>query len=255
MCWAGRVWIEEYLSTLTKEELQKVKDSERKSNSAYRFGDGVESKSMKTLDLPAIIGNKKFLIEVDIVENQIPLLISKPTMSKIGMKIDFAKNIAIVDGETLKLDCTSSGHYCLPVSCFVREDCKVVLNVDGIIDTSLSEKKQKAHKLHRQFCHASKERLQRLVKSAGCIDKEFLKAIEISCAECEFCRKYKRPFPKPIVGFQVAEHFNQVVCVDLKELEKGKLWILHMIDGATQYTAAYIINTKTKEMIVESFST
>ena len=172
---AGNVWVEEYLSKLTKEELDKVKSSERKTNSVYRFGDGVESKSVKTLNLPVLIGNKSLIIEVDVVDNKIPLLISKPTMSKLGMKIDFANHVAVVKGQSMKLGCTSSGHYCLPISCFVREDCKIVLNVDRVIGESVPEKKKKALKLHRQFCHA--EKLQRLVKNAGCSDKEFIKAI------------------------------------------------------------------------------
>lgn len=94
---AGKVWMDEYLSTLNQEEFEKVKRSERKTNSVYRFGDGVESKSDKTLDLPALIGNKMMTIEVDVVDNKIPLLISKPTMRKLGMKIDFVNDVAIID--------------------------------------------------------------------------------------------------------------------------------------------------------------
>ena len=56
-------------------------------------------------------------------------------------------------------------------------------------------------KLHRQFAHASKEKLIKLVKeSKEFNDKEFIKCIEEYCNSCEICRKYKRPYHKPIVG-------------------------------------------------------
>ena len=71
---------------------------------------------------------------------------------------------------------------------------------------------------------------------------------------CQFCLKYKAPKLKPIVAFPKASdyHFNQVVSMDLKEIKKGQLWILHMEDAATCYTAAAIINNKRKETIVRA---
>ena len=47
-------------------------------------------------------------------------------------------------------------------------------------------------------------------------------------------------------------HFNQVVSMDLKEIKKGQLWILHMEDAAKCYTAAAIIHNKRKETIVKT---
>ena len=38
------------------------------------------------------------LLEVDVVKNNIPLLISKGTMSKLGKEIDFTKHEAKVNG-------------------------------------------------------------------------------------------------------------------------------------------------------------
>ena len=59
-----------------------------------RFGDGVESKSIKTVNIPIVIGIKRTLLEVDVVKNNILLLISKGTVSKLGMKIDFPRHKA-----------------------------------------------------------------------------------------------------------------------------------------------------------------
>ena len=37
-------------------------------------------------------------------------------MKQMGMKLDFENDVAIIRGEKLKLLCTSSGHYCLPLN-------------------------------------------------------------------------------------------------------------------------------------------
>ena len=61
------------------------------------------------------------------------------------------------------------------------------------------------------------------------------------CDKCEFCLKFKKPFSRPAVSFLVPDRFNEYVSMDLKEVEKGKVWILHLIDAATRYTAACLI--------------
>ena len=118
---AGIIWYMEYLNTLTKEEREKVKEVE--SRAVFRFGDGVETKSMKRVTVPVYIGRQKFIIDIEVVENEIPLLISKGAMKQMGMKLDFENDVAIIRGEKLKLLCTSSGHYCcLPLNFTWLED-------------------------------------------------------------------------------------------------------------------------------------
>ena len=61
------------------------------------------------------------------------------------------------------------------------------------------------------------------------------------CDNCQLCLK---PFSRPAVSFPVSDRFNDYVSMDLKEVEKGKVWILHLIDAATRYTAACLITRK-----------
>ena len=107
----------------------------------------------------------------------------------------------------------------------------------------------KAVKLHQQFSHASKEKLLKLIASSGCKDEEFVSCVKQCCEECKVCRRFRRPPLRPAVGLPVADRFNQVVSMDLKEHERGK-WILHMIDTATHYSAGCLINTKDKDVVV-----
>ena len=63
------------------------------------------------------------------------------------------------------------------------------------------------------------------------------------------CIAYKAAPLKPVVSLPLANKFNQVVCLDLKEYVHNKVWILHMIDAATRYSQARLITTKRKEEI------
>ena len=69
------------------------------------------------------------------------------------------------------------------------------------------------------------------------------------CQNCDVCQKYRPPPLKPVVSLPLAESFNQVVCLDLKEFQHN-VWILHMIDATTRYSAARLVKTKKKEEII-----
>ncbi len=51
-----------------------------------------------------------------------------------------------------------------------------------------------------------------------------------------------------------AKNFNQVVMMDLKEVTKWGVWVLHTVDCTTRYTAATVIKSKKKEVIVNANS-
>ncbi len=65
--------------------------------------------------------------------------------------------------------------------------------------------------------------------------------IEKCCDSCEFGLKRKLPPLRPVVGLPLANVFNDVVCMDLKEHIHNKTWILHIIDSVTKYSAACLI--------------
>ena len=247
---AGSDWMDEYLLMLSDCERIEAEKTCKMSNSMYRFGDGQETKSIKEITIPVFICDKRIKVPVDVVNNNIPLLIGRPTMSSIGMLIDTSKHEVNVGGKTFKLSFNSAGHYIIPISEWTHESCQVVLHLEQLSNASKEEKKKKAKKLHRQFAHAPKERLIRLLKDGGCDDEEMLSQIERCCDECSFCQKYRKVKPRPIVGLPKADRFNEVVFMDLKEVEKGKIWILHLVDAFARYTAASLINTKKTEVVV-----
>ena len=119
-----------------------------------------------------------------------------------------------------------------------RENYNVVFHLTDLLSLSNEEKKKKAIKLHHQLCHASKDQLVKLLRDSGCDDKTFLKMIVDCYDNREFCLKFKKSFSTPVVSFPVSDRFNEYVSMDLKEVKKGKVWILHLIDAAARYTAA-----------------
>ena len=54
--------------------------------------------------------------------------------------------------------------------------------------------------------------------------------------------RYKRPSSRPVVGFSIAHDFNETIAMDLEQF--GGVYILHMLDHATRYSAAAIISSK-----------
>ena len=64
------------------------------------------------------------------------------------------------------------------------------------------------------------------------------------------CEKLKWPPLCPVVGMRLADNFNQVVCMDLKEQIHGESWTLHLTDAATRYSAACLIKTMHENEIV-----
>ena len=68
---------------------------------------------------------------------------------------------------------------------------------------------------------------------------------------CQICKVYKKPDPEPIVGLPLASQFNHTVEMDLKSYANG-VWSLHLIDTFTRYSAACVVKSKDKDVIVEA---
>ena len=77
-----------------------------------------------------------------------------------------------------------------------------------------------------------------------------MKIVEECCNDCEVCQEYRKAPLRPAVGLPLADKFNEVVCMDLKEYHHNSIWILHFIDAATRYSAAVLIKSKKREVVV-----
>ena len=252
----GRSWFDEFESSLSPDDVANIKYSE--SSKPFRFGDGKVVKSSKMATIPAFIGNKKLHINTDIVEADIPLLLSTSAMKKAQMQLNFANDTLSAFGQELPLKMTSNGLYSLPIT----KPTQLINNVCGkdeashpIILKVVDEKSDKdiATKLHRSFAHPSSDRLLRLINSAGenwASNENLKREIREVTDSCSVCQIYKKPPPRPTVSLPLATEFQDTVAMDLKQY-KGKL-ILHLVDVCTRLSAAVFIPNKNKNTIVNA---
>ena len=110
----GKNWLEEYVNSLSDFEKGLIKSES--SGSTFKFGDGVTVKSLNKVTLPCYIGGMKSEITTDVVQSNIPLLLSKQALKKCNVKLNFTTDTINIVNQDIKLKCTSSGHYALPLT-------------------------------------------------------------------------------------------------------------------------------------------
>ena len=245
----GTIWFQTYLDSL--EENDKSKISYKSSSNKFKFGDGKKVNSLKQAKIPATIGNVETIIQTDIVESDIPLLLSKSSMKRAETELNFKDDTVNILGQNLPLRVTSSGHYTLPLSKNqyimekVKRDSQVKITL--VVNSDLS-KEGTARKLHRQFVHPPPEKLIKLLKCAQVDDPELIIWIKKISKECKICKEFRRPSPRPVVGLPMATSFGECVAMDLKMFHGTNL--LHLIDHATRLSACAIVKSKKPEEII-----
>ena len=247
----GETWLTTYLDTLSNNELNKV--TEHSSNKHFRFGDGKIFKSLKSVNLPIHTGSQKSHLLVDVVNCEIPLLLSNSSLKKANANLDFGSNQIMFLGENIPVKTSKSGHFFIRLSrtaSFQSQDAQRILFTSPLDVNDLTDTKKKISKLHKQFAHPQPDKLKKLIHDSGIADSNINNIIQEVTNTCEICQKFKKPPSRPVVAFPTATSFCEVVAMDLKDVNDFK--ILHMIDHATRYSSACIIPNKKKETIVKA---
>ena len=259
----GVNWLNCYLDTLPSD----VEIKEELSDRNFSFGPSKTYKSLKQVTLPARIGCLDKNIKMDVVDCEIPLLLSKEYLKSGGCKLDFINDSCELFGENIQLQNTSSSHYCIPISprnlvSGVRkvEPVSDVLNevyvtIDHLDEKSSDEKHSIALKLHKTFGHPlDSSKIKVILKDAGVNDCELNKAVDTVTDSCDTCDKYRKVRSRPVVSLPFAHDFNDCLALDLKFLtvNNKKYIILHMIDIFTRYSQATIIPAKDKHTVVKA---
>ena len=183
-------------------------------------------------------------------------------MKKANTIPNFNNDTVTMFGHNQKLLFTISGHYCIPVghhkmaiekfsSEEVFQKPSITLVVKDLSQKSAKEKQEIVRKLHRQFSHCSSDKLKHVIVSSGISDPDILSLVDSISDTCQTRKVYKKPHPKPIVGLLLASQFNHTVAMDLKSYANG-VSILHLIDTFTRYSAACVVKSKDKDVIVEA---
>ena len=110
----GESWLNNYIDTLSTDDKQKVVRS--KSDTRFKFGDGNTVQAIKEVKILAEIGNKEVDIHTDVINNELPSLLSKDAMKRADTTIGFTKDKINILGQETDMKFTSGGHYLIPIS-------------------------------------------------------------------------------------------------------------------------------------------
>ena len=211
------------MHSLSFGEYKQIKSS--KSNSSFKFGESKFVKKLKKVKIPVIIAGAQATVTTDVVEYDIPLLLSKEAMKKAKTQIDFQEDKINIFGKKVKIYFTSTGHYCIKLKSKLSYENVFKSNVffcSNVQNLTYTEKYKVALKLHRQFSHPHSERLLSLLHDCEINDEELKSHIKDLDEKCEICIKYKRTKPRPVVGFLLAKTFNETMVMDLTEWSYDK---------------------------------
>ena len=246
----GQNWIENYLKCLP--EYDKAKVIQNEGTRMFRFGGGTVLKSLAEYRVPAMLAGQEITLVTDVVESDIPLLLSRTAMKSARIKLDLVNDTAEIFGKGMALNMTSSGHYCVPID---KVDSVDVENVCAVNMEELTnpERIKVLSKLHRQFAHPPEKRLVSLLKDAGVWEEHYRPAIQKIIGDCELCKVYAKTPSRPVVAMPMAKVFNEKVAMDLKKWDDH--WILHMIDMWSRLTVSAFIKRKTPRSVLDKLFT
>ena len=249
----GSVWIQSYCDTLSVQDRQYLKKCD--SIGKFRFGDGKTYDSLYSLTIPFYVGNNRHFLTTDVVNCDVPLLLSRESLEKANAIIDFQKAEVTFLNHCIPVIITNSGHYCLPLTrnfAISNKYTQTILFNFKMCgkDVTNEDLKKKVLKLHKQFAHPHPDRLLNLLKEADIHNSSVFELVKEVSASCEVCKRYKKSPLRPVVGFPLARDLNECVAVDLKQIGDN-FYILHIIDHLTRFSQACVIRSKKKGVIVK----
>ena len=239
---------------LSPKEIKIMNDTQEKSDRIFVFGES-EYESIKVVNIPCILGNQKVKLRTEIIKGDIPWLIGRETMEKMGLIIDITKReICLRNVNNIRIKCQldSKNHIRIPL---IKEKGMEDIWLENSWMENLNLCKKKLFKIHLQFGHASFGKIWNLIENS-CRNEEIFEKnknkireeLKRICDECLVCKRYKKNPNKPVVGLPMASKFNEMIAMDLGEIE-GRRFIA-MVDMATNYVQAAWLKSKKPEEIV-----
>ena len=203
--------------------------------------------------VPCSIGGKNIVLELDVVDCNIPCLISKEAMKRGKVNINVERDEITIFGQKIKLKTTNSGHYILPIGDIEidseMKELQVFMSEELGKDKDFTEKE--IFRIHKSLGHPSMKVMETMMKHANVYDDDVKCILNKLYDSCMTCFKFKRSVPKPKISPPMANDFNETLCMDLKIFKKRNLIILYIIDMFTRFTVAKIIPDKRPESVIK----
>ena len=102
----GQYWKEKFFQNFSDDDLVQVKSSAK-----YRFGGEGPVAAVERIEFPCYILGERTNIVADVVDSDIPFLMSKAEMKKRGFSIEFNSDTLHVNGKSYDLATTYNGHF------------------------------------------------------------------------------------------------------------------------------------------------
>ena len=80
-----------------------------------------------------VIAGQNVLLTTEVTENDTPLLLSKGTMKKANIYIDFANDHKTILNKEVPVKFTTSGHYCIPIGKIIDSSHNKVLKSEPVL--------------------------------------------------------------------------------------------------------------------------
>ena len=246
---AGNRYITAYIKLLPAHE-QSLVENGKPSKTIYQFGGGERRASIKTINLPVVIGGLKVLIKAEVVEADIPLLIGANSLEISKAVLNFGTLEATIFSVTVPLIKVSSGHFCISLH---PNDVKNISEIDSdecvlhAIHVADDLSYEELKKLHHLCGHSGNKRLEKLLNNAGKLTKDVKENLSKIHLSCDSCQKNQKRKPRPKFSLPRTDRFNQIVTIDLKEYDKNdprRRYICYLIDMHTRLVAAKFIPNK-----------
>ena len=106
----GRIWFQVFCESLPHGI------PTQPCSASYKFGASNPVVANHSAIIPAVLGRKAIHISTDIVDVDVPFLLSRAAMKKLNMIINFGTDSVSFLGTTYPLTVTSSGHYTIPLT-------------------------------------------------------------------------------------------------------------------------------------------
>ena len=92
----GQAWIDDYIESLDETDREQITKEEGKK--MFKFGGGEKLKSKGSYTIPAVLAGQEVKIQTDVVDSDIPLLLSMDAMKRARMKLDLENDTAEILG-------------------------------------------------------------------------------------------------------------------------------------------------------------
>ena len=239
----------------------------------FRFGNGPERPSkgscVITILLPAMHTNQvkaqRLKIKVHIVTENVPLLISRDSLTRLGAMLDFKSSSLMVHNKLrIQLIKTPSGHLMLPGS----REINPVQKTDDIfgnqvyattLDVPINEpSKDELRKIHLHLGHCSEHTLITMLRAAHmAVPTQMITELYKECN----CQAGIHRITPPNVPCWLSKYNGEVVAVDIcypfmeshPDINGGKSPALITVDCLSRFVNCTLLTRLDGECVTEAF--